>query len=291
MTRKLETVFERRQANVLAEVITIAYSDLVKTGDFNELKEIVRELAEAQKRTDQSMGELAEAQKHTDQSMGELAEAQKRTEARVDALGQSVGELTEAQKRTEARVDALGQSVGELTEAQKRTEARVEDLTGSIRSLTEEVRLLTIETRSLTGGLHDTRSEVGGLSRSMSYALENEAYRALPAFLKARHGLELTERLVRVEVGGEEINFFGRGRRDSQQVLVIGETKLRLDERRATGRGAEQILEILARKAAAVQHEHPGETIVPLLVTHFARPGFLKEAEERGVIVVQSFEW
>ncbi len=36
ITRKLETVFERPQAAVLGEVITDAYNDLVKTGDFNE---------------------------------------------------------------------------------------------------------------------------------------------------------------------------------------------------------------------------------------------------------------
>jgi len=41
MSRKLGTVFNPQQANVLSEVITEAYSDLVKTGDFNELKEIV----------------------------------------------------------------------------------------------------------------------------------------------------------------------------------------------------------------------------------------------------------
>jgi DNA repair exonuclease SbcCD ATPase subunit len=242
LARKLETVFERRQASVLATVITNAYSDLVKTGDFNELKGIVRELAEAQKRTDERVGVLA-------QRMEELAEAQKRTDERVGVLAQRMEELAEAQKRTEESV------------------------------------------RSLAQGLQDTRSEVGGLSRTISYALENEAYRALPAFLKARYGLELTQRLVRTEVLGEEVNFFAKARRDDQGVTIVGETKLRLDERRAEGRGAEQILETLERKIAVVQRAYPGETVVPLLVTHFARPAFLREAEAQGVIVVQSFEW
>jgi hypothetical protein len=225
LTRKLETAFERRQASVLAMVITDAYSELVKTGDFNELKGIVRDLAEAQKRTDERLGILA-------QRMEELAEAQKRTEARVGELASDV--------------------------------------------------------RVLTAGL---RAEMDGLSRSVSYALENEAYRALPAFLKARYGLELTQRLVRTEVLGEEINFFAKARRDGQDVTIVGETKLRLDERRAEGRGAEQVLETLERKIAVVQRAYPGETVVPLLVTHFARPSFLQEAQDRGILVVQSFEW
>jgi hypothetical protein len=40
-----------------------------------------------------------------------------------------------------------------------------------------------------------------------------------------------------------------------------------------------------------VQRAYPGETVVPLLVTHFARPSFLQEAQDRGILVVQSFEW
>ena len=31
--------------------------------------------------------------------------------------------------------------------------------------------------------------------------------------------------------------------------------------------------------------------IVRLLITHYATKGFLKKAEEKGIIVVQSFEW
>ena len=47
----LEKVFDKAQASVLTEVIVDAYGELVKAGDFNELKAIVRELAEAQRGT------------------------------------------------------------------------------------------------------------------------------------------------------------------------------------------------------------------------------------------------
>ena len=36
LRKKLEHVFEKKQASLLAEVITDAYSELVKTSDFNE---------------------------------------------------------------------------------------------------------------------------------------------------------------------------------------------------------------------------------------------------------------
>jgi len=242
LLRKFETVFEVRQAAMLAETITDAYTDLVKTSDFNELKAIVRDLAQAQHRTERHVGELAEAQK-------ELAEAQKRTEQRVE-------ELAEAQKRTEQRME-------ELAEAQK----------------------------EMVQGLSNTRNDVGGLSRSVSYALENEAYRTLPSFLKERYGIELTERLIRTEIGGEEINFFGKAVRDGESVLIVGETKLRLDERRRSRREEKKVLDTLEKKITAVRTSYPEEQIVPMLVTHYARLAFAQKVREQGILLVQSFEW
>jgi len=210
--KKLESVFDKKRATVLSEVITDAYRDLVKTGDFNELKDIVKDLGI-------KVGELAEAQK-------ELAEAQE--------------ELAEAQKKTEVSVATLAK------------------------------------------GLEATRTELGGLSRSVSYSLENEAYRQLPRFLKERYHIEVTERMIRLELEGEEINIFAHGRRNGEDFLIVGETELRL-----SGVGK---LKQLEKKVSLVKRHYPGECI-PLMITHFARQPVLDRAKEREIIVIQSFEW
>jgi hypothetical protein len=207
--------------------------------DFSELRTIVRELAEAQKRTEQRVEELAEAQKRTEQRVEELAEAQKRTEQRVE-------ELAEAQKRTE-----------------------------------EEIRILA-------SGQREIRAELGGLSRTMSYAFENEAFRMLPSLLKERFNIELSQRLIREEIRGKEINIFGRGRRDGEEILIIGEAKLRLDERREN---IEEIFHELEEKEKAAKEEYGEKETFKILVTHFATRGSLRRAAERGILVVQSFEW
>lgn len=207
LTRRFETVFDRRQSSVLAETITEAYSELVKTSDFNELKAIVKDLAEAQRRT-------------------EIA----------------IGELVQAQKQTERVVTGIAQ-------------------------------------------------ELGGLSRSMSYSLENEAYRNLPALLQTRYGITLDEKIVRLDLDGEEINLFARGTRNGQPIYLVGESKLQLDERRNSHRAAEAILNQLDKKAAVVQRRYPDVEIVRILLTRYARPAVLQQAEARGVIVIQSFEW
>ena len=235
MTRKLGAVFNPQQANVLSEVITEAYNDLVKTSDFNELKEIVKTLAVR---------------------MDELAQAQQRTENRLE----------------------------ELAQAQQRTENRVEELAVALRDTQEEIR-------TLARRVDETNSAVGGLGQSMAYALENEAYRMLPSFLKEKYGIEITERMVRTETGGEEINIFGRGRRNGNEVLIVGETKLRLDERRRRGKRQRAIFAQLEAKMRAVQAAFPEKEIVPVIITHYARPRALDKAEEEGIIVVQSFEW
>ena len=183
ITRKLETVFERPQAAVLGEVITDAYSDLVKTSDFNELKDIVRDLALAQQRTERRMEELAEAQR-------ELAEAQQRTEQRVEELAEAQRELAEAQKNTQLEIQTLSRTLGDLG------------------------------------------ATVGGLGNTLGYALENEAYRMLPNLLKEKYGLEIIERFIRTDVGGQEINILGRARQNGRELLIVGETKSRLDRPR-----------------------------------------------------------
>jgi ABC-2 type transport system ATP-binding protein len=110
LTRRLEKVFERRQAAVLAETITEAYTDLVKTGDFNELKEIVKNLGEAQGRTELRLQELTAAQQRTEVRLEELAAAQQRTEVRLE-------ELTVAQQQlTEANLAKLTQTVERLAQ-------------------------------------------------------------------------------------------------------------------------------------------------------------------------------
>jgi chromosome segregation ATPase len=245
----------KKQSNTMAE--------LSKT--VSELSKTMAELAEAQKRTEQKVAELAEAQKRTDQRLVELAEAQKRTE-------QKVAELAEAQKRTDQRV-------AELAEAQKRTEQRLAELAEAQRKTEEEVKTLAQE-------LKRTRQDLGGLSLSFSYAFENEAYRMLPQVLK-KYDLELEDKMVRKEVAGEEINFFATARKNGKTVYIVGETKLRLDDTKKR----DDVFKQLEKKISAVKKVYGDVQIVPLIVTHFAKESMLKKAKERGIIVVQSYEW
>jgi hypothetical protein len=207
--------------------------------------------------------QLAVRREDFDHLQASIDQARQQSEQRLSRLETAVTELAEAQKRTELRVE-------ELAEAQKRTEKEIQNL---------------------AKGLQETRSTMGGLSQSIAYALENEAYRLVPALLKEKYGIELTKRLIRTEIGGEEINLFGEGKRNGQDILIVGESKNRLDERRKIKPGQKELFEQLQAKIEAVKMVHPQAKIVPVIITHYARPVVLEQAQAKGIIIIQSFEW
>jgi hypothetical protein len=170
--------------------------------------------------------------------------------------------------------------VSELAEAQKETKRELKELAEAQRKTEEEVRKLTI-------GLNRTREDLGGLSKSFGYAFENEAYRNVPKVLKDRYAITIKDKVVRAEVGGKEVNFLGRAERDGKEIYIVGEAKTRLDEIKKRG----DVIKELEEKVLAVKEEYGEVDVVKLLVTHFATKGFLKKAEQEGIIVVQSYEW
>lgn len=191
-----------------------------------------------------------------------------------------VKDLAVAQKRTEIKVE-------ELAEAQKRTEARVEELAIAQKELAAAQRQTTLEVKELALGLKDTRRQLGGFSQSVAYGFENEAYRYLPKLLEERYGLQIDKKMSRAEINDEEINLFCRAQRNGKEVFIVGESKLRLEDKQTQDEAFEQ----LERKIAAVKAEYGEVEIVPMLVTHFSKKSVLQQAEARGIIIVQSFEW
>jgi hypothetical protein len=135
--------------------------------DIDELKAIVRDLAQAQARTEDRLEELAKAQQRTERRIEELggaiqklAEAQQHTEFRVERLEGAVQRLAQAQQRTELHVEELAQAqqrterhVEELAQAQQRTETGMQELRGAVRQLAEAQTLFHRTFNVQIGGL------------------------------------------------------------------------------------------------------------------------------------------
>ena len=244
----LQQTLDPSAAKAIAEILGTIYEDLQNTvtkTDFSELREIVKELGDAQKATEIRIGTLAER-------VEELAEAQKRTEARVE-------ELAEAQKRTEARVE-------ELAEVQKGTER---------------------ELRLLVGEHQETRKQLGGLSTTVGYTLENEAYKALPALLKKDHKVIVKGKLKRQYVTDSkgnylEINIYGSASKNGKTLTIVGESKSQLSQK--------AIDEFLRKKINRLKDVH--KNIFPILVTHMiSDPDVGEYANDKGIALYYSYDF
>ena len=218
LIRKLEEIEPRLRGVLFAilEEIERQREETVTKKEFNELKEIVRELAEAQKRTEQRVEELAQAQKRTEQRVEELAQAQKRTEQELQKL------------------------------------------------IKEHAK---------------TREQVGGLSSTVGYILENEAMKALPTLLAQEFGLKIEGRFVRKFVKDKkgrpiEVNIIGEAIKNGKKIVIIGEAKAQLSKNK--------VLEFLRKRMKPLQ-EVFGE-IFPILITHMiTQPDVEEYAHKHGI--------
>ena len=234
--------------------------------EFSELKEIVKNLAKAQERTEKKMEELASAQERTEKRVEELTLAQQRTEKRME-------ELATAQQRTEKRMEELASAQEELTLAQQRTEKRMEELAMVVKNLAD--------------GQEKMKVELGGLGTTIGYTLENEAYKKLPALLEADYGIKVKQKLTRKYVtdfkgNSLEVNIFGHGEKQGKEVTIIGESKAQLSNNKVD--------EFLRKKVKRLDGLFNDVFLV--LVTHMITGPEVEEyVKDKGIALYYSYDF
>ncbi len=156
---KIERLDPYLQDVMISLIHEVEESASVNRKEFNELKEIVKELAVIQKETKTELKELAEAQK----------------------------ELTEAQRKTE-----------------------------------QELRTLVITVK-------DVQKQVGGLSMTVGYGLEDKIMPYMYDFGKKEFGIdvEIVDRRNIIYPDGkyDEVNIYAEGVKNGKPCFIIGECK------------------------------------------------------------------
>ncbi len=224
------------------------------------------ELAEAQRRTEEQVRELSEFQRRAHE---EFQEYRKQTDVRF-------AELAEFQRR----------AYEEFQEFRKQTDARFAELAEAQRRTEEQVANLTKEVRALAKSHKDLQKQVGGMSLSFGYVLENEAIKKLPDLLLRDYGIQVEGKLrrqfVRDKSGREiEVNLFGTGRRNGEVVTIVGESKAQLSKN--------DIDRFLRRTLGSLEGVYP--TLFPVLVTHMVSESDAeRHAREVGVALYYSYE-
>jgi len=244
--------FPEPQADLLARVFVESHDELVTKAELNELTGVVRELAEAQQRTDASVQRLSEAQERTDESLKQLSESQKRTD-------ESLQRLSESQKRTD-------ESLQQLSEAQKRTDASLQRLFKSHEELAEAQR-------RTEWALADLAKQVGGLSNALGGSLEDFACDLVPEILEKHWQMQITS------AGPEEIVVSGQPREFDIVVrgTIAGKPVTVLCEAKASVSPAEvkRFLRVVDKTRAA----HPDDDIRPLFF------GYKADRKARDLII------
>jgi len=328
--RSLEEIDPKLKGIILdlLEEIEKNTRETVKRSDFDELKaafveltRTVRELAEAQKRSEErltkleiTVQELAEAQKKTEERVNELAEAQKRSEERLTKLEITVQELAEAQKRSEERLTKLEITVQELAEAQKKTEERVNELAEAQKRSEERLTKLEITVQELAEAQKRseerlTKLEIAveklaeaqkkteetlnklikrvdiieerleGISNSVGYSLENNTYKSLPVLLN-KEGIEVEGRLIRRYYEDNQLNIWGKGKKNGKTLLILGEVKVRPSRKE---------IDKFLRLVDTITKKEKKDAF-PVFVAHDYHPNTERYLNEKGIKYYWSYE-
>jgi len=292
---ELKMAMDPIAAEKIADAIGLVYEELrhsVTKAEFNELRDVVAELAAAQKRTEERLEQLAQAQKHTEERVEQLAQAQNRTEQRLEQLAEAqkrteerLEQLAEAQKRTEERLEQLAEAqkhteerLEQLAQAQRHTEERVNELTQSLTRLTNKVE-------DLVGEMKVFKKELGGLAHTVGYRLEDEAMKALPGLLRKDHAIEIQGPLVRdyFEIGPNryvELNIWGWGTLKGKRVAILGEAKSQLKKGDVDG-----LLQTIRTLEPCINHD-----IIPILVTYQTSPKVREYVKAKGIHLYFSYQ-
>ena len=85
---------DRQAARKIAEILGQVYEEVAQSvtkKEFNELKEIIGDLAQAQKSTEKRLEELAKAQEKTERSLNRLIQDHRQTRERLESMSDAVG--------------------------------------------------------------------------------------------------------------------------------------------------------------------------------------------------------
>ena len=237
---------------------------------FERLENAITRLAEAQRRTEERVSKLEDA-------VMRLAEAQKRTEERISRLEDAVMRLAEAQRKTEERVSKLEDAVMRLAEAQRRTEERLNALAEAQRRTEDAIRKLAI-------GMNALRREVGRLSDTIGFGLEDIARVVLPGWLHRHLGVkidELRREFLTIDGREVEVDLYGEGLLKGERIIVVGEVKSRIYEAQVD-KFYRSIYAPLSKKVSA--------RVIGILFGYLIHPSAKKRAQELGLYTVASYE-
>jgi DNA repair exonuclease SbcCD ATPase subunit len=265
----------------------------------------IKELTEAQKRTEQeiekiwdAIKELAEAQKRTEQRLNELAEAQKRTEQRLNELAeaqrrteQRVNELAEAQKRTEQEIEKIWDAIKELAEAQKRTEQKVEELAQAQKETEQKIKELTEAQRKTEETLKKLIEDHSKTREKLEGLSHSFGYLLEDRAMKSLP--KILKRKYNIKPVGNFVRDYFTINGEHVEVNIFGRVKKGNKEYILIGEAKSQVtkkaIDKFLKKCDKISRSFSKETI-KVFISYIFPPGIKEYAEEKGIVLIPSYE-
>jgi|BEDMetMinimDraft_2_1075160.scaffolds.fasta_scaffold04389_3 Chromosome segregation ATPases len=240
------------------------YDKLKRSVD--RLSRAVQNLINAQKRTEEIVKELALAQKRSEEELikvenaiAELTEVQKRSEERLSKLEDKVGKLEDRTSKLEDKTAKLEEAIITLTEVQKRSEerlskledrtAKLEDRTSKLEEavlalieaqkkfeeritrLEEAMQQLIITVEKLSKNIIELNKQVSALGENYGFALEDIGRAVLPSWIYQNLGIKvesIERRFFYIDNEEIEVNLYAEGMKGEEKVVIIIEVKSRI---------------------------------------------------------------
>ncbi len=160
---------------------------VVLTRELLSLPEIVRELAEAQRRSEERLASL-------EASVRELVEVQRQHEERLARLEATVQELVEVQRQHEERLARLEATVRELVEAQRETTRQIQELRQGLEEVSRQVHEVAQTVLRLTETVTRMDGTVGDIKgRLLEMAYRDKPYAYFGRILRSIRIVSFTE--------------------------------------------------------------------------------------------------
>ena len=256
-----------------------------------ETQRQIEKLAAAQVATEKRLDQLVAAQAATERRLEELAKrvdelaaAQAATERRLEELAKRVDQLAAAQAATERRLEELAKRVDELAAAQAATERRLEELAKRVDELAAAQAATQRQVEKLAAAVDALRIQVGRLSETVGFTLEDLAKDLLPYWLRGRLGVEvesLERKIIELEGEEVEVDLYAWGVLGDKKVLVVGEVKSRIYE---------DDVNAFYRKVVAPLSAKMGVEIIGILFGFAIHPRAETRARELGMHAVTAYK-
>ena len=256
---QLIQVFSEKQADVLTHVVTEAYDKLVTKSDLHELRDVVREMADAKKASTEQLA---------------------KTDQRVAKVDERVAKLDERLAKTDERLAKLAENTerrfAETSEQFAATNGRIDRVVACIDQLTSQVRKLAIGQDELVGPVYEGKVA----NHLYAYVGDTVAHCVvLDSRGKARFFAHLDPNglLDRSEVSDlRRADIFATGRIDGEAVVLVVEVSRTGDEYDITR---------TARRAAILAKT--GTRAIPVVACLHIGPATRALARSQGVWVIR----